>query len=456
MRTPSTASDLRVPSRGAYHESTHLFVVMNCAVPLELPSRHGLEEVDEVRIGRGPKRSAVRCVEDGHRRLVLDLKDTYVSTAHALLLRRDGNWHIGDLGSKNGTFVNGRRASASPLADGDCLQVGQTLLLLRTALPTPARCATDLEAAGQFPAFATLLPFLAYQLDVLARVATSPIPVLLISETGTGKELLARAVHDLSRRTGRFVPVNCGGIPQTLMESVLFGHKRGAFSGALADHPGLFQAASGGTLFLDEVGDMAAAIQSALLRALQDGEVLPVGETRAKHIDVRFVAATHRNLEALVSERTFREDLLARLSGFTFRSPPLRERREDIGLLVGALLRRSARDGAPAFSLSSEAGRLLLQHSWPQNVRELERSLLRATAVAIDGRIEEEHLSDNVRGNTRVRQLPSSEHEVRTKLVKLLEESHGNVSTVAETMRTSRSQVHRWMKRFEIRVSMFR
>ncbi len=456
MSMASTASDLRRPSGGASTPGDHLFVVMSCATPLQPPSRHALAAIDEVHIGRGSERTAVRRDERGSRRLLLTLNDAHVSTAHARLVVRDGTWNVEDLASKNGTCVNGSLARAARLTDGDCVQVGQTLLVVRTAMPTPAHTVADLTANGRVPALATLVPALARELDELATVAVSAVPLVLLSETGTGKDLLARAVHAISRRPGAFVPVNCGGLPQTLMESVLFGHKRGAFSGAIADHPGLFRAASGGTLLLDEVGDMSPTVQAAVLRALQDGEVLPVGDTHATHVDARIVAATHRDLEALVAAGRFREDLLARLSGFTFRLPPLRERREDIGLLAGALLRRSAAEPDREWSFSADAGLALLRHSWPQNVRELEKCLLRAGAIAGTGRIEVEHLSDAVRGEGRSHALPSSDDELRAHLTALLDANRGNISVVAAAMRTSRSQVHRWLKRLAVDAVEFR
>jgi transcriptional regulator with GAF, ATPase, and Fis domain len=360
-----------------------------------------------------------------------------------------------DLGSKNGSLVNGSQKRSVVLADGDWLQVGHTLLVFRAALPTRLNAPVDLVATLRVPALATLIPRLAAQLDKLSLAAVSAVPVLLISETGTGKELLARAVHALSGRVGDFVAVNCGGLPATLVESVLFGHKRGAFSGAVADQPGLFRAANGGTLLLDEVGDLPPPAQAVILRALQDGEVLPVGATQPTHVDVRVVAATHRDLEACVAAGTFREDLLARLSGFTFRLPSLRERREDMGLLIGALLRPVAQSQGYAPALSPEAGMALLRHPWPRNVRELEKCLSHAVALAGGGRIEVEHLPEGVR-NGEIPARRSSDDELRERLLTLLRDNDGNVSLVAAALHTSRSQVHRWMKRFGMVADTFR
>jgi transcriptional regulator of acetoin/glycerol metabolism len=456
--TAGTQSYLRSPSASAaFTPRAHLFVAMSCASPLDAPSRHVLDGVDEVHIGRGASRAARRIAEAGARRLAITLADHHVSSAHARVVRREGGYVLEDLGSKNGSFVNGTRDQATPLADGDLLQIGQTLLLFRAALPTAPDTPADMEAAARVPSLGTLLPRLARELDALASIATSDVPVLLVSETGTGKEVLARAVHALSKREGDFVPVNCGGLPSTLVESTLFGHKRGAFSGAASDHPGLLRAANGGTLLLDEIGDMPLAVQCAVLRALQEGEVYPVGSTSPVHVDARVIAATHHDLEALVARGGFREDLLARLSGFVFRLPPLRERREDIGLIASALLRRIAAPGR-APSLSPEAGTLLFRHAWPRNVRELEKCLAQATALAAGGRIETSHLPAAVREGIAwtAEPRPASPDEMQARVVALLEKSRGNVTFAAEAMRTSRAQVHRWIKRFAIDLDAFR
>ena len=241
-----------MPTALASFPRAHLFVAMSCATPLDAPSRHGIDGLDEVRIGRGARRGWIREEVTGRTSLTLTLSDRHVSLGHARIVRKEGAWIFEDLGSKNGSLVNGVVAQALPLTDGDCLQIGHSLLIFRSALPTPPNAPLDLEAQARVPVLATLVPALARDLNVLSTAALSKVPILLTSETGTGKELLARALHALSRRKGDFVAVNCGGLPAALAESVLFGHRRGAFSGAVADHPGLFHASSGGTLLLDE------------------------------------------------------------------------------------------------------------------------------------------------------------------------------------------------------------
>jgi transcriptional regulator with GAF, ATPase, and Fis domain len=213
---------------------------------------------------------------------------------------------------------------------------------------------------------------------MLERLRATDATVLVTGENGTGKELVARALHTQSRRAvGRFVATNCGALQDTLLESELFGHRRGAFTGAVSDKPGLFEVADGGTFFLDEVGDMSPALQVKLLRVLQEGVFFPVGAVEPRRVDVRVVAATNRELGALVARGTFREDLFYRLNVVTLRVPPLRERADDIPLLVGHFLARlAARDGRTK-TPSPGVLAALWAHRWPGNVRELEHELER-------------------------------------------------------------------------------
>ena len=220
--------------------------------------------------------------------------------------------------------------------------------------------------------------------DGLARVACSDLPVLLLGETGTGKELVARALHALSERAARpFVAHNCGATPDSLIESELFGHARGAFTGAIADRGGLFEAAHQGTLFLDEIGDASPLLQMKLLRALQEGEARRVGDTRVRRLDVRVVSATHRGLEDVVGIGGFRADLYFRLNAVRLRLPPLRERGADVLVLARYFLGCSAaRRGDPAPEIAAELAEELVRYQWPGNVRELANGCAYAVRVA--------------------------------------------------------------------------
>ncbi|MCY1021559.1 sigma-54-dependent transcriptional regulator [Pyxidicoccus sp. MSG2] len=258
---------------------------------------------------------------------------------------------------------------------------------LRTSL---ARAGGDTALVGQSP------PFLA-AVTLAERVAPSDIPVLVTGENGTGKELLARTVHLKSRRhAGPFVPINCGALPESLLESALFGHVKGSFTGATKDHRGLFAEADGGTLFLDELGDMTPSLQVKVLRALETGDILPVGADLPVKVDVRLISATHQDLGRMQQEGTFREDLYWRVKGVEIRLPPLRERASDLPLLAKHFLNQCAHlcpDGR-ARLLSDAAAEALAAHAWPGNLRELRHEMQRATVLAGERReIQPEDLS---------------------------------------------------------------
>jgi Nif-specific regulatory protein len=230
-------------------------------------------------------------------------------------------------------------------------------------------------------------PAMAQVFRLLASAAASSIPVLIEGETGTGKELVAQAIHRTSDRAdGPFIATNCAAFSEALLESEMFGHRRGAFTGAVNDEPGLFRAASGGTILLDEVGEMPLAMQAKLLRVLQEGEVTPVGDTRPQKIDVRVISATNRDLGAAVAAKSFRADLYYRLAVFPIHLPPLRDRREDIPLLSSRFLAASSRrDHKHLTAIDADALEALVRFDWPGNARQLENEIGRAVALAADG-----------------------------------------------------------------------
>jgi len=231
--------------------------------------------------------------------------------------------------------------------------------------------------------------------DHLSRVAPTEVTVLIRGESGTGKELVARAIHERSRRSGGpFIAVNCAAIPENLIEAELFGYEKGAFTGAARNKDGLFVAAHGGTLFLDEIGELSASVQAHLLRALQEGEIRSVGSNLTRRVDVRVLAATHRDLEQMLRERSFREDLYYRLRVMELHLPPLRERGEDLVALAQHLLERSTRKlGRADLKLGARALAAIRRHPWPGNVRELANALERAAILTDGSTIDPEHLA---------------------------------------------------------------
>ena len=246
-------------------------------------------------------------------------------------------------------------------------------------------------------------PRMAEVFDLVASVADTNSTVLILGETGTGKEQVARALHDASssRRPGAFVAVNCAALPESLMESELFGHEKGSFTGAAGQRKGRFEAANGGTLFLDEIGDLPFPVQVKLLRVLQERRIERVGGHQPIDLDVRVVAATHQPLEKLIAEKKFREDLYFRLNVIRIDLPPLRERPEDIPLLVEHFCQKYARPGQPPPQVTAEAMDVLLRYRWPGNVRQLENAVERACATVRNGQIEKDHLPQRLRDGVR-------------------------------------------------------
>lgn len=299
-------------------------------------------------------------------------------------------------------------------------------------------------------------------LDVLSiaeTVAGSDSTVLLTGESGTGKGVIARYIHELSTRSaGAFVSINCGALPESLLESELFGHVRGSFTGAVKDKTGLFAAAERGSFFLDEIGETTAATQVKLLRVLQHREVIPVGATEPVPIDTRIIAATNRNLDEEIARGNFRSDLFYRLNVISIEMPPLRERRDDIPLLAESFLAEIAlKRGEDRKKLSAEAAEQLQEYAWPGNVRELENAIERAVILASNGVIHPAGLPDKVRFrkaeplvSERALSNPSLEAIERAYIMWVLGSEGGNKSRAAEVLGIDTSTLHRKLSRFEV------
>jgi two-component system, NtrC family, response regulator AtoC len=285
-----------------------------------------------------------------------------------------------DLSSKNGTRVGGRRLAAevpSPLALGTVAELGAVMLTVveRGAVKPPRSKGRARETTHEL----VVTPSLAPLLDLLARIAPTDLPVLMLGETGVGKDVFAERIHQLSPRASKsFVRINAASLAESLFESELFGHEQGAFTGAVRGRAGLLETAGGGTVFLDEVGELPASVQVKLLRVIDDRRITRVGGTAAKRVDVRFVAATNRDLAADVAAGTFRKDLYHRLRGVVVEVPPLRERRADVPLLAAAFLTRMA----PDKTLADDALRALAKRPFWGNVRELRNVVERSALLA--------------------------------------------------------------------------
>jgi DNA-binding NtrC family response regulator len=343
--------------------------------------------------------------------------------------------------------------------DPDVLLIVVQRALARVALERQIEALrTQLDADRPAPSMVGQSPSYLLAMALAERIAQSELPVLITGENGTGKELMARFVHQLSRRrSGPFVAVNCGALPETLLESSLFGHVKGSFTGALKDHRGLFAEADSGTLFLDEIGDMTPSLQVKVLRALEAGEILPVGADRPAKVDVRLLSATNKDLLALQQGGAFREDLYWRIKGAEVHLPPLRERSGDLPLLAQHFLNACAQlsaDGRPKV-LSDAAAEALAQHRWPGNLRELRHEMQRAAVLAGARReIQPEDLSFT--GSERAAPVPAGTTTLQAKVEALerreieaaLRQCKGNRTRASEALGLSRQGLLKKMERY--------
>jgi DNA-binding NtrC family response regulator len=431
---------------------------------------------------RGPDQGVSTTIEGGtmmvgtHANCDVRLSDTTVSRYHLEIQLRADGVKVTDLESTNGTMHGGTKLGSVVLTGPARLRLGKTT----EVEITPADEAVELTeyAADRFGNVLGHTTPMRTLFALLARVSASDATVLLEGETGTGKEAIAEAVHLHSTRADRpFIVVDCGAIPRELIASELFGHVRGAFTGALQAKEGLVEAADGGTLFLDEIGELALDLQPQLLRVLEKREVRKVGETRSQKVDIRVIAATHRDLRKMVKEGTFREDLYFRLAVVRATVPPLRQRRDDIGMLVNAFAEQLGRGG---FTLPERLERELVAYEWPGNVRELRNVVEQALSLgdshmpSLSGRAEGASLTDTADGNPGVAEagralasgtpaevldLPFKEAKgrlvedfEREYLTHLLAKHKGNVSRAAQEAGIDRNYIHRLVKKYGIPV----
>lgn len=399
--------------------------------------------------GRGPSESGG--VRVPHR----TVSRSHLEVQYATSLRA---WTVRDLGSRNGTWLDGAKLgdAAVALADGSVVRMGDVLAVFEWCTgELPAQSPVSRDAI-----YGDSVRVLALRAE-LARVAVDPSPALIIGETGTGKELCAAELHRLSERDGPLVSFNCAELSANVVESQLFGHEKGAFTGATTAHPGLFRSADGGTLFLDEVGELPLELQPKLLRALQTGEIMSVGGTKKAKVDVRIVAATNRNLADEVDAGQFRRDLYARLAIHELRVPALRRRRSDLlgwlDVLARAWAERRDRP-APELRLSPDAAELIVRGSWDENLRGLDRVVHAIAPLADEGPIPATALPDWITGTPRPDtktppgvSIPKSTRPQRPpipnkdELLAALEEHEWVIQSVARHYGRDRRQVYRWM-----------
>jgi DNA-binding NtrC family response regulator len=377
----------------------------------------------------------------------IPVDDHFVSGQHAELRLTPGGVQLHDLGSRNGTKVGGIEVPEALIDQSTALTIGETVLRLEIKGGQRGRAAS--AARGRFGDVLADSSEMHEIFDLAERLSPSDLTVTILGETGTGKDLLARAMHGASPRAkGSFVIFDCGAAAPSLIESQLFGHVKGSFTGAISDHPGAFERAHGGTLFLDEIGELAIELQPKLLRALESRRIQRIGGTGEIDVDVRIIAATHRDLEADVESGKFRRDLLFRLNAAVLKLPPLRERQGDIVLLAKTFARSHG-----SFTLSKSALDRLLAHDWPGNVRELANVVASACAISDGPDIEAADLvslGDRKREPT-LEQVPlaglSLDEIERAAIVQTLEKCGGNKTKAAKLLGIATSTLYEKLKK---------
>lgn len=391
---------------------------------------------DQIRLGRHPDND-------------ISLPDPHVSRHHAVIIKNGSDYLLRNL-SRVGTQIDGKNIDEVSLHDHDCFKMGSWRVLYEESLAHEAsktawtRSDTTNHASDYY-GLVGKSSCMKSVVELIEVASAGPLAVMIQGETGTGKEVVARALHRASQCRGAFVAINCSAISESLIESELFGHERGAFTGAMARHKGAFEQASGGTLFLDEIGELPLSLQPKLLRVLEDGSFRRVGGSDEIHSDARVVAATHRDLHDETKKGRFREDLFYRLMGVPIHLPPLRERAEDIPLLAEHFL-HVVTPGKQHKSLSSSALKCLQNYPWEGNVRELKNVLARSILLCRKSVLEAEDIRFLETGRERQKKPFSLEGAEREAIVEALRACHGNKLQAARKLGIAKSTLFRKLK----------
>jgi DNA-binding NtrC family response regulator len=403
----------------------------------------------------------LRCGAHPTNDLVL-AEDRTASRHHFEIINTERGWLLVDLNSTNGTFLEGRRIERAYLSAGAQIRAGSSTL---TFAPIDEEVTVEPDREGELCGLVGQSVQMRQIFALIKKIAPMDVSVIIGGETGTGKELVARAIHELSgRKKGPMVVLDCGAIPPNLIESELFGHEKGSFTGAMAARPGAFERAHGGTIFLDELGELRLDLQPKLLRVLENREVRRVGGNDTLEVDCRVIAATNRDLPKEIAAGNFREDLFFRLSVINLQLPPLRERREDIPLILKRALADPevlARHGRKR--ISPEALSLLMAYAWPGNVRELMNVLSHVLAFSEGEEVLPDNLPPRVRGQQREGPLPFNEHltfkDAKEQLLENFEREYvtsvltrceGNLSRAARESGLHRKSIERLVKKYHL------
>lgn len=376
----------------------------------------------------------------------LQLSDSFVSSQHLSITSTDRGFLVADLESTNGTWVGDAKIKEIYLKDGEKIKIGKTQILVSLKKNEKEKIVP--YAKDTFCGMVGSTKEMKYLFSKIQKVAATDMTTLILGETGTGKEMIATAVHDLSeRREKPYVAINCGAMTPQLIESELFGHEKGAFTGAEKQHKGVFEQADGGVLFLDEIGELSLDLQTKVLRVLEYKTLRRVGGDSEIKIDVRVVAATHRDLAKKVKDGSFREDLFYRLYVLPLKVPPLRERKQDISLLVQSFITSLTSDN---LSIDPEALDQLQQHDWPGNVRELKNTLMRAVAFCEDHTITKQDI-EIIRVNPAKVERAVPEDEI-VRIQEALKKAGGDKNEAAKILGMGRSTLFRKIKQLEIEI----